>query len=185
MGAGTMVRVAWRNLWRNGRRTALTLVSIAFGLFLAVLLTALQDRNWADMIDLAARMGGGHVTVQHPEMLDAPTLAKTVVGTSALESRARQVPHVSRVVTRIAGQTLLSTANKSQGAALVAIDPAREDASTLAVADAFSEGRLFPSSISRSLSSMALSRRPRTLAMLYIILRVAASPSSILARRFW
>jgi ABC-type lipoprotein release transport system permease subunit len=139
-------RIAWRNLWRNRRRTLLTLLSIAFGIFLAVLMTAMQDRNWADMIDLAARMGGGHVTLQHPEALDAPTQAKTVRGVDALAERAEEIPQVTRVVTRIVGQALLATANKSQGAAFVAVDPAAEDAGTLAVAEAFAEGAMLASS---------------------------------------
>jgi len=70
--------VAWRNLWRQKRRTLLTLSSIVFGGFLAVLFTALQDRSFADFIDTAARLGGGHVTLQHPEYLDSPTLTRTV-----------------------------------------------------------------------------------------------------------
>ena len=40
--------MAWRNLWRNRRRTLLTLSAIVFGVFLAVLFTALQDRSFAD-----------------------------------------------------------------------------------------------------------------------------------------
>ncbi len=139
-----LARIAWRNLWRNRRRTALTLSSIAFGLFLAVFLTAMQDRNWADMIDLAARLGGGHVTVQNEEFQDAPTLAKTVRGTERIAAAARGEPDVRRVVTRIVGQTLLSTATNSQGAAFVAIDPATEDTTTLAVENAFTEGVMFP-----------------------------------------
>ena len=140
-----MLRIAWRNLWRNGRRTALTLVSIAFGLMLAVLLTAMQDRNWADMIDLAARLGGGHVTVQHEGFLDAPALDKTVLGTDSILARALREPGVERGVVRIVGQTLLSTASSSRGAAFVAIDPAQEDSTTLAVMNAFVEGGLFAS----------------------------------------
>jgi ABC-type lipoprotein release transport system permease subunit len=151
MGPARMMRIAWRNLWRNRRRTALTLFSIAFGFLLAVLLTAMQDRNWADMIDLAARLGGGHVTVQNEGLLDAPTLSRTVRATSAVAAAARADPDVLRVVTRIVGQTLLSTAHKSQGAAFVAIDPAREDAATLAVADAFSEGAMFSGSDARGI----------------------------------
>ena len=70
--------MAWRNLWRRRRRTLITISSIAFGSFLAVLFTALQDRNFADMIDLAARMTGGHVTLQNPEYQDKPTLSRSV-----------------------------------------------------------------------------------------------------------
>ena len=32
------------------------------------------------MIRLAARLGAGHVTIQHPEYLDTPTLTRTVQG---------------------------------------------------------------------------------------------------------
>lgn len=145
MGLPLMMRLAWRNLWRNGRRTALTLVSIAFGLFLAVLMTAMQDRNWADMIDLAARLGGGHVTVQHQGFLDAPALDKTVQGTDSILARSLREPGVERGVVRIVGQGLLSTASSSRGAAFVALDPAQEDSTTLAIMNAVVEGGLFAS----------------------------------------
>ncbi|MEJ2203366.1 MAG: FtsX-like permease family protein [Gemmatimonadota bacterium] len=146
MELSTMVRMAWRNLWRNGRRTVLTLFSIAFGLFLAVLMTAMQDRNWADMIDLAARLGGGHVTVQHEEFRDTPTLDRTVDGVSAIAERALEDPEVTHVSVRVAGQALLSTASSSRGAAFVAVDPRAETPSTLAVLEAIVEGEMFGSS---------------------------------------
>ena len=88
--------MAWRNLWRNRRRTLLTLLSIVFGVFLAVIFTAMQDRNWADMIQLAARMGGGHVTLQHPEYLDKPTLSRAVANTGELRRLALETQHATR-----------------------------------------------------------------------------------------
>ncbi len=145
MNLTRLATLAWRNLWRNRRRTGLTLVSIAFGVFLAILFTAMQDRNWADMIDLAARMGGGHVTVQHAEYLDKPTLDRTVRADARLISLAESEPHVERVTTRIVGQTMLATAGKSQGAAFIAYDPAREDLETFSITDAIDEGRGFES----------------------------------------
>ena len=44
------------------------------------------------MIDLGARMGGGHVTVQHPEYLDTPSLSRAVTGTDVLVETARKTP---------------------------------------------------------------------------------------------
>ena len=135
--------MAWRNLGRNRRRTVLTLASIAFGVFLAIMSMAAQDRNWQDMIDLGARMGGGHVTVQHPEYLDTPSLSRAVTGTDVLVETASQDPEVTRVVERITGQLMVSTARESYGAAFIAFDPEAEDATTLSYLEAISEGRMF------------------------------------------
>ena len=135
--------MAWRNLGRNRRRTVLTLASIAFGVFLAIMSMAAQDRNWQDMIDLGARMGGGHVTVQHPEYLDTPSLSRAVTGTDVLVETASQDPEVMRVVERITGQLMVSTARESYGAAFIAFDPEAEDAATLSYLEAISEGRMF------------------------------------------
>jgi ABC-type lipoprotein release transport system permease subunit len=135
--------MAWRNLWRNRRRTLITLSSIAFGVFLAVLLTALQDRNWSDMIDLAARLGGGHVSLEHPARLDAPTLDRTVRGTDALRRRALADPRVQRAVVRISGPAMLSSAGESFASFFLAIDPRAEDAGTLSALEAIGQGSLF------------------------------------------
>jgi len=145
--AGTRLSsMAWRNLWRNRRRTLVTLSSIAFGVMLAVLMTGLGDRSWTDVIDLAARMGTGHVTIQHPGYLDTPSLKRTIADASALEEIALATGEVTRAVGRISGQTMLAAADKSYGAAFIAVDPAAEDAGTLSVVDAFREGRMFASS---------------------------------------
>jgi ABC-type lipoprotein export system ATPase subunit len=146
-----MVEMAWRNLWRNRRRTLLTLSSIGFGVFLAVLFTAMQDRNWSDMINVAARLGTGHVTLQHPEQLDAPSLANTVTGTDRLQELALAEPHVTHAVERVLGQTMLNTARESRGAGVVAFDPAVEDTTTLSVLGALVEGAVFDSDHDRGI----------------------------------
>jgi ABC-type lipoprotein release transport system permease subunit len=140
--AGTALPVlAWRNLWRNGRRTALTLVAIAFGTFLAILFTALQDRSFADMIDVAARLGGGHVVVQHPEYLDTPTLTRTVEHTDAVRKVALADPEVKAAVDRITCQAMVQTATHNAGVGFVAFDAAAETPDTLSFLDGV-EGRL-------------------------------------------
>ena len=135
--------VAWRNLWRHKRRTLLTLSSIAFGGFLAVMFTALQDRSFADFIDTAARLGSGHVTLQHPDYLDTPRLTRTVQASAELRALVAQHSDVARTVERISGQIMLATASDSFGAFFMAYDPELEDDSTLSFGEGLVEGAMF------------------------------------------
>lgn len=140
-----LVRLAWRNLWRNTRRTLLTLVAIAFGLLMAILFTALQDRSFADMIDLAARLNGGHVVVQHPEYLDSPTLDRSVTDVPAKLASIRALPGVEKAVPRITGNVMAQSARGSYGALFIAFDPALEDDQTLSFLEGV-DGELFTGS---------------------------------------
>jgi ABC-type lipoprotein release transport system permease subunit len=138
--------MAWLNIWRNRRRTLLTLSSIAFGVMLAILFTGLGDQNWREMIDLAARLGGGHVSIQNVEYLDSPMLRHSVQDSAALREQVLRDPDVLRAVTRISGQIMLSTAGKTYGAGVIGIDPSEEDVQTFSLIDAIDEGEMLTSS---------------------------------------
>ena len=151
MTGSSLAKMAWRNLWRNRRRTAITLSAIVFGIFLSVVMMAMQDRNWADMIRLAARLGAGHVTYQHPEYLDSPALSRPVRGTDELRRLAAGNPRVIRVVERITGFNMLSTARDNIGAGFIAVSPEEEDEETLSLLEAIVEGEFFESSNDRGI----------------------------------
>jgi ABC-type lipoprotein release transport system permease subunit len=146
-----MTVLAWRNLWRNRRRTLLTLSSITVGVFLAILTTGIHDRNWSDTIDVAARLGSGHVTLQHPEYLDAPALSRTVQHTRALRALALADRDVVRATERITGQLMLNTARESRGAGFIAFDPAAEDSTTFSFQQAIADGAPFATSEDRGI----------------------------------
>ena len=138
--------MAWLNIWRNRRRTLLTLSSIAFGVTLAILFTGLGDQNWREMIDLAARLGGGHVSIQNVEYLDSPMLRHSVQDSAELREQVLRDSDVLRAVTRISGQIMLSTAGKTYGAGMIGIDPSEEDVETFSLIDAIDEGEMLTSS---------------------------------------
>ncbi len=142
MAGPNLFALAGRNLWRHRRRTLLTLSSIAFGTMFAWLFTGLGDANWREMIDLAARLGGGHVTLQHSEYLESPTLSRSVPASDHLRRLATEDPDVARVVSRISGQMILASAGRSQGAGFIAFDAATEDVGTLSLIEAVDEGHL-------------------------------------------
>ena len=139
----TLISLAWRNLWRQGRRTVLTLVSIAFGGFLTVMLTGTQDYTWVDFIDTTARLGSGHIAVQHPEYLDKPTLTRTVTATGEKRAAIEGDDAVAVAVERTTGQAMVATARDSFGAFFIAYDPTRETDYTLQWTDGLVAGKLF------------------------------------------
>lgn len=143
MSLRMLLSIAWRNLWRHRRRTLLTLASIAFGGFLTILMTAMQDRSFADFIDNAARMGSGHIALQHPEYRDTPTLTRSVTGTDEKRAIAGADPDAGRAVERVVGQAMVATAADSFGAFFIAYDPALETPDTLQFTRSISNGKLF------------------------------------------
>lgn len=136
----SLLTMARRNLWRNRRRTLITLSSIALGSMLAVIMTGIGDSGWRRMIDLAARLGAGHVTVQHAEFADSPTLGNSVADAVAVSRVALADEDVVAVVHRISGAMMVSAAGRSYGAGFIAYAPEAEGVETLSLLDAVVEG---------------------------------------------
>lgn len=137
--------LAWRNIWRNRRRTLITLFSIAFGTLLAAVMTGIGDSSYSEMIDHAARLGGGHVIVQHRDYAELPSLQKTVEAPEEALEQLRADPQVRAAVPRISGGAMLATSRNNVGAAVIGIDPRAEDDSTLGLVEALSAGEMFAS----------------------------------------
>ncbi|MFA6497813.1 MAG: FtsX-like permease family protein [Desulfurivibrionaceae bacterium] len=123
MQLGTM---AWRTLMRNKRRSVITAFSVGFGILLSVTFTASGDYAYTNMINTSAVMGLGHLSVEHPDYRDTPTLDKRLLEAEAVQQRALQTPGVTGALVRIMGQAMFAGGAKSVGGAFIAIDPAQE-----------------------------------------------------------
>jgi len=128
-----LVKLAWRNLLRNKRRTAITLVSIASGCAFALFVIALMDGIHKKTIEDAARMLAGQITVEHPAYRDAPGPALFVPSVGAMQAVASKIPEIESVKPLVAGQGMVASAAGSVGVAFLGVDPAIEgDVSPLA-----------------------------------------------------
>ncbi|HEX9715947.1 MAG TPA: FtsX-like permease family protein [Desulfurivibrionaceae bacterium] len=140
MQLGTM---AWRTLMRSKRRSVITAFSVAFGVLLSVTFTASSDYAYTNMINTSAVMGLGHLSVEHPDYQDTPTLDKRLLDAEAVRQRALHIPGVTGAQVRIMGQAMFASGAKSVGGSFIAIDPARETPAHNIFLRTLVEGRLF------------------------------------------
>lgn len=114
----TLLMLAWRNLWRHRRRTVVTLVSIAFGFGLSVVMIGFTDGGHNNMIRNAIKLGEGHITVQPRGYLENPANHRYLADGKALASQIQALGVPGSVEPRISLQVLASTPANSVGAGL-------------------------------------------------------------------
>ena len=118
--------LAWRNLWRNPRRTVLTAGAIAFAVFLLSLVMAIKAGQYGSMIENAAQLTTGHIQIQHKEYLADPRLRFVVGDAARLQRSIAAQPNVVAVFPRAQTYALVSVDERSIGAMISAVDPAAE-----------------------------------------------------------
>ena len=118
--------LAWRNIWRQKRRTWLTVSAIAFGAILIIFMLCINFGAYAIIIDLSLRMFPGHAQVQAHGYQNQPQMYKVIDDARALADRMRASGKYEAVTVRGQGFALLSSAERSYGASIVGVQPDTE-----------------------------------------------------------
>ena len=80
-----LVQLAWRNLWRNPRRTFISVTAIALGYAMLLLFACLLHGLSRQMIDNGTRMGLSHMQVHAPDYYPDRSLHHTLGGRTGTE----------------------------------------------------------------------------------------------------
>ncbi len=121
------IKLAWRNIWRNKRRTFITTASIFFGVILSALMTAMQEGTYTKMIENVVSFYSGYLQVQHPEYWENRTLDYMITPSDSLYKSIADNNNITQAFPRIESFTLISSGEHTKGAALIGIDVAEED----------------------------------------------------------
>lgn len=141
-----LITIAWRNLWRNHRRSLIMLSAIAIGLWGMIWMTAMMRGMVDQMIDDAINTLSGHVQIHAVGYLDDPSIEHSI---PAVESNpeldallnSQQVTAWSQ---RVRVPAVIRSERDVYGVTLVGIDPARETGLSF-IADSVTEGRYLES----------------------------------------
>jgi ABC-type lipoprotein release transport system permease subunit len=121
-----LLALAWRNLWRRPQRTLLSLLSIAIAAALLVFMLSFQLGVYAKMKETTLRIVDGYAQFQPEGYATDPGLDRTIAQAEALLDDAVRIQGVTTAAPRINGFAILANGERSYGAAVVGVDPARE-----------------------------------------------------------
>lgn len=120
--------LAWRNIWRNKRRTIITMLSIVVAVFLASVMRSMQEGQYTDMIENTVGTFSGYIQVHANGFWDDKTLDNTLVAADSVYAKIREEASVQAVVPRLESFALAAGQNQSRPAMVMGIDVQAEKA---------------------------------------------------------
>lgn len=137
---GLSFRLAWRNIWRQKRRTWLTALAMIFSNTLLVFMISLQFGSYDMMINNTLRMFSGQAQIQREGYLENQKMRQDVAGIRALASTVRDRFPAMNVAARANAFVLLSSEQRSFATQVVGVEPSFEP-SVSTIPGLLSQGR--------------------------------------------
>lgn len=121
------IRIAWRNIWRNKKRTLITISSVTFAVLLAVFTRSFQEGSYDVMIENAIGQYTGYVQVHQKDFWDDKSLDNGILINDSLLQTILSTPAVMGTNQRLESFSLASYGNNTKGAIIFGIDPDSEE----------------------------------------------------------
>ena len=119
-------KMAWRNIWRNTRRTILTISAITFASLLLVFMLSFQFGSYETMINTSVRIHTGHLQIQAQDYQEKKNIRSVVATPAEIGIILADIPQVESFTFRGQAFSLVSSSERTYGVLVTGIDPARE-----------------------------------------------------------
>ncbi|MGD8292686.1 MAG: ABC transporter permease, partial [Desulfobacterales bacterium] len=119
-------KMAWRNLWRNPRRTILTIAAITFASLLLVFMFSFQFGSYETMINTSVKINTGHLQIQGAEYQEKKSIRMVVPEPEKIAGLINEISQVATYTFRAQAFSLVSSEQRTYGVVVTGIDPERE-----------------------------------------------------------
>ena len=118
--------LAWRNIWRNRRRSLITMASSMFAVFFAVITRSMQVGVYDFMIDSVVGKFSGYIQLHRNGYWDEQIIDNAITYDDSLVEAIMQMDHVEDVYPRVEGFALGANSTLTKGTMLIGMDLAKE-----------------------------------------------------------
>ena len=121
-----IIKIAWRNIYRNKKRSLITITSVFAALFLIILMRALQFGFYDKLIETVVESYAGYVEIHADGFWDNQSLDNSMEVSQELLNKIESVEGVENIVERLQTFSLLSMGEKTKGGVINGVNLADE-----------------------------------------------------------
>jgi putative ABC transport system permease protein len=123
-------KIAFRNIFRQKRRTILTVLTMMGGFTLACFSIGWMEGTYNNIINTFTRTQLGHIQIHYDDYLDRPKIYKTIQNADSIGAIIMGIKGITAWTPRILSSGLASLGDKTTGIQIIGIDPVREENAT-------------------------------------------------------
>ena len=127
---GMYLTLAWRNIWRNKRRSWIAIASVFFAVIIALFTRSMQLGGYRYMVKSAVSFYTGYVQVHSAGYWEEQSLDKSFIHSDYLKMMAGEMDHVTTSTPRLESFALVSSGEHTAVAMVVGVEPETEDRMT-------------------------------------------------------
>lgn len=119
--------MAWRNVWRNPKRTAIILIAVVIGAWTMLAFSALSRGTMASTLENALNTLTGHIQIQNALFREDPSVENRITHPAPVAQLLEQsLPKEALWTFRIQVNGVAANAGNAQGITIMGIDPEKE-----------------------------------------------------------
>ena len=121
-----IIKIAWRNIWRNKARSLVILISVSIGMVGGIFATAAMIGMTNQRIETAIKTEITHIQLHNPKCIDNQEQEYYIENTDELVSKIAKSNYVTAVSTRLKISAMISSAETASGVIINGVVPADE-----------------------------------------------------------
>lgn len=121
-----MLKLAWRNIWRNKRRTLITMASVVMAVLLTSVMSSMQQGQYDQMIDNTVGSFTGHIQIHADGYWDEQTLDNSFEIDSSMLANLSRRQDLKALVPRLDSYALAAGQERSRATMIIGIDTEAE-----------------------------------------------------------
>jgi len=122
-----LFKLAVRNIWRNKRRTLITIGAIGFAVFLSSTMRSFQKGVWDSVIDNSVNLYFGFIQVHEDGYWEEQSLDKSMAYDTELQQIENKIEVIEGVAPRLESLALASAGDLTHGVMVSGVDPEKEN----------------------------------------------------------